>query len=31
MSHSPAYEQYSNEPRPEINWNTSDDQWVGIK
>ncbi len=26
----PPYKLYSNEPRPEINWDTSDGQWVGI-
>ncbi|MDN5345658.1 MAG: hypothetical protein PWQ73_155 [Petrotoga sp.] len=30
MNHPPAYEQYSDKPRPEINWDTQDGSWVGI-
>jgi glycosyltransferase involved in cell wall biosynthesis len=26
----PPYKLYSNEPRPEVNWDTPDGQWVGI-
>jgi len=30
MSHSPAYEMYKNESRPEINWDIPNGSWVGI-
>jgi len=30
MNHPPAYEEYSDKPRPEINWDSSDGSWVGI-
>lgn len=30
MSHPPAYEIHKNSPRPEINFNTADGNWVGI-
>jgi len=30
MSHPPAYEEYANQPRPKINWDTPDGSWVGI-
>lgn len=30
INHPPAYEEYSNKPRPKINWDTSDGKWVGI-
>ena len=30
MNHPPAYEEYSNQPRPDWNWNTPDGSWVGI-
>jgi len=30
IHHPPAYEWYSNEPRPEINWDTPGGQWIGI-
>lgn len=30
LQHPPAYENYRNSPRPEINWNTPDGNWVGI-
>ena len=30
MSTPPAYEIYKGEQRPEINWETNDNSWVGI-
>ncbi len=30
MTHPPAYEEYSDKPRPKINWDTPDGLWVGI-
>jgi len=30
LHHPPPYHSYSNEPRPEINWNTPNGEWVGI-
>lgn len=30
MNHPPAYEEYSNQPRPKWNWDTPDGNWVGI-
>jgi glycosyltransferase involved in cell wall biosynthesis len=30
MNHLPAYEEYPDKPRPAINWDTSNDSWVGI-
>lgn len=30
MNHPPAYEEYSDKPRPVINWNTPNGNWVGI-
>jgi hypothetical protein len=30
MNHPPAYEEYSDMPRPHWNWNTPDGSWVGI-
>lgn len=30
MSHCPAYEEYSDKPRPVVNWNTPGGLWVGI-
>lgn len=30
MFHPPAYEMFLNEPRPEVNWDTKNSQWVGI-
>lgn len=30
MSHTPPYDIYSNEPRPELNWNMPNGKWVGI-
>ena len=30
LYHPPAYEAYINQPRPEINWDTPDGNWVGI-
>ncbi len=30
MNHPPSYKAYANKPRPKINWNTTDGNWVGI-
>lgn len=30
MNHPPAYDEYSNQPRPDWSWNTPDGSWVGI-
>ena len=30
MNHPPAYEEYSDKPRPFVNWDTPDGKWVGI-
>ncbi len=30
MNHPPAYEEYAEKPRPEINWDTPNGSWVGI-
>ena len=30
LYHPPGYESYRNSPRPEINWDTPDGNWVGI-
>lgn len=30
MNHPPAYEAHTNNPRPKINWDTSNGSWVGI-
>ena len=30
MSDPPPYDLYAGEPRPEINWNTTNGSWVGI-
>ncbi|MGA2408326.1 MAG: glycosyltransferase [Bacteroidales bacterium] len=30
MTHPPAYEEHSDKPRPECNWDTPDGSWVGI-
>ena len=30
MDHPPAYEAYANQPRPQYNWNTPNNSWVGI-
>lgn len=30
MDHPPAYNEYANQARPEINWDTPDGSWVGI-
>jgi len=30
MGNPPAYDMYENKPRPEINWNISNGDWVGI-
>ena len=30
MNYSPAYDLFSNEPRPVINWNTPNGKWVGM-
>lgn len=30
MSHCPAYEEYSDKPRPAVNWDLPDGSWIGI-
>jgi len=30
MTHPPAYDEYSDKPRPQWNWNTPNGSWVGI-
>ena len=30
ISHPPAYEAYRNDPKPEINWDIPDGEWIGI-
>jgi len=30
INHPPAYEEYSDKPRPDVNWDTPDGLWVGI-